>query len=554
MTAAAGLETAVAAASGSIAAKPATGKGIAARIGTGTAAIEAPSFRTGLEASIEALMPSGAKPAQVASGPANTGSASPADAVTTSLAAQQAHIAPAPSQLVQQASIVAPAQTVQGNLQMLPLRGAINATTSAEEAGQASQSVASSTAQHTKTAETKSSTQASPKNATSTSSASTDSAQGSAVQIPLMIAVPVAPVALPLNHTLTNNASVSNIKTSPWEGTTLSTRLVSTGLPTGIETHGEPVTNENHLGELQAAVPATSSILPAGAAETGINAAAETGKTVSTNTASTAVMPHNTPDPKQNPLHVYSANSATSGLPQNPSVNSASTESAPGAAAAVGRTALSVRSNSSVTIPSASVAVNAASQAVTAPAGVVPFASDGAAVTAHIARPSVGLEAASSVSHDTFAALDADPGGPVTTWVHAGPRQAEAGYLDPSLGWVSVRATTSPDGLHAAVVPGTADAAQALSTHMAGLNSYLTSNHGTTVTATLANPAGSHDASHTGNANTGQGSGNSHSQQQNAGTQSSPGSWSASAQAVASTTQDSATQSPVHAGRISVVA
>jgi hypothetical protein len=73
----------------------------------------------------------------------------------------------------------------------------------------------------------------------------------------------------------------------------------------------------------------------------------------------------------------------------------------------------------------------------------------------------------------TFAALDAESGTNAATWIHAGRQQAEAGIQDPALGWVGVRAQMGPNGVHAALVPNSADAAQSLGSHLAGLNTYL---------------------------------------------------------------------------------
>ncbi len=91
--------------------------------------------------------------------------------------------------------------------------------------------------------------------------------------------------------------------------------------------------------------------------------------------------------------------------------------------------------------------------------------------------------------HETFAALDSDAAhGPA--WLHAGAHSAEAGFEDPALGWVSVRADMSAGGVHAAVVPGTSEAAQTLSTHMAGLSNYLSEHRAPVHTLTLASPNG----------------------------------------------------------------
>jgi hypothetical protein len=90
-------------------------------------------------------------------------------------------------------------------------------------------------------------------------------------------------------------------------------------------------------------------------------------------------------------------------------------------------------------------------------------------------------------AHETFAALDGDPSrGPA--WLHANAHSAEAGFEDPALGWVSVRAGMAAGGVHAAVVPGTAEAAQSLGAHMAGLNNYLSAQRTPVHTLTLASP------------------------------------------------------------------
>jgi hypothetical protein len=91
-------------------------------------------------------------------------------------------------------------------------------------------------------------------------------------------------------------------------------------------------------------------------------------------------------------------------------------------------------------------------------------------------------------SRDTFAALDSDSTAPAATWIHAGARHAEAGYLDPSLGWVGVRADSTGATLHASIVPGTVEAAQTLGIHMGGLNEWLSEQHGQGAELTMAAP------------------------------------------------------------------
>jgi hypothetical protein len=89
---------------------------------------------------------------------------------------------------------------------------------------------------------------------------------------------------------------------------------------------------------------------------------------------------------------------------------------------------------------------------------------------------------------ETFAALDSDasPGAP--TWTHASAQHAEAGFMDPTLGWIGVRADRSGGGIHAALVPGSAEAAQALGSHLEGLNAYLTAQHTPVESLGMATP------------------------------------------------------------------
>lgn len=89
---------------------------------------------------------------------------------------------------------------------------------------------------------------------------------------------------------------------------------------------------------------------------------------------------------------------------------------------------------------------------------------------------------------ETFAALDAEGATGKSTWIHTGAQRAEAGIQDPELGWVGVRVDMGSGGVHASLVPGSADAAQALGGHLAGLNSYLSDHHTPVETLTLAVP------------------------------------------------------------------
>jgi len=115
-----------------------------------------------------------------------------------------------------------------------------------------------------------------------------------------------------------------------------------------------------------------------------------------------------------------------------------------------------------------------------------PSGAHGAMNTAHGIAVSTTNYAAASTAHETFAALDAETTAGTTTWIHAGAQRAEVGFQDPSLGWVGVRAELGGGGVHAALVPGSADAAQTLGGHLAGLNSYLDEQHTPVATLTMA--------------------------------------------------------------------
>ena len=98
--------------------------------------------------------------------------------------------------------------------------------------------------------------------------------------------------------------------------------------------------------------------------------------------------------------------------------------------------------------------------------------------------PSAAVEA--PAVRETFASLDAAVSTSAPTWIHASPHQAEAGFKDPALGWVAVRAQTDANGIHATLVPGSADAALSLSTHLAGLHAHLAEHQTPVATLTLA--------------------------------------------------------------------
>jgi hypothetical protein len=121
----------------------------------------------------------------------------------------------------------------------------------------------------------------------------------------------------------------------------------------------------------------------------------------------------------------------------------------------------------------------------------VPSGTEGTvnAMTAH-AGVMAGT-AAGTATRETFAAMDAGTEVGTPGWIHAGDQTAEAGFQDPALGWVGVRADLSGSNVHAELMPGSAEAAQTLSGHLAGLNSYLAEQHTPVATLTLAAPGGS---------------------------------------------------------------
>ncbi len=107
---------------------------------------------------------------------------------------------------------------------------------------------------------------------------------------------------------------------------------------------------------------------------------------------------------------------------------------------------------------------------------------------AYLASPANNSFPLASADREPFAVLDGATAGPQTTWIHAGAHHAEAGYLDPSLGWVTVRADGIAGGMHAALVPGSPEAASVLSNQLAGLNAFMADHQGHNATVTLASP------------------------------------------------------------------
>lgn len=96
---------------------------------------------------------------------------------------------------------------------------------------------------------------------------------------------------------------------------------------------------------------------------------------------------------------------------------------------------------------------------------------------------------AGNSAQETFTALDAGSAVGKPGWIHADAQHAEAGFQDPDLGWVSVRASLNGGGVHAALTADSTEAARVLGGHLAGLSTFLTEQHTPVATLTLGDPA-----------------------------------------------------------------
>jgi hypothetical protein len=102
----------------------------------------------------------------------------------------------------------------------------------------------------------------------------------------------------------------------------------------------------------------------------------------------------------------------------------------------------------------------------------------------------IGSADGSIAPHQTFEALDRSSDGSSANWVHTSSLRAEAGFQDPSLGWIAVRADQSGGGVHATVIPATAEAAHSLGSQMAGLSAHLAESHATVASLSLGTSEG----------------------------------------------------------------
>ncbi len=87
---------------------------------------------------------------------------------------------------------------------------------------------------------------------------------------------------------------------------------------------------------------------------------------------------------------------------------------------------------------------------------------------------------------EAFAAMDSVDNGSAPKWILAGSHKAEAGFQDPTLGWISVRAQSGAGGIHASVVAPSDIAAQVLGGQLEGLNAHLAAHFEQLKTVTLS--------------------------------------------------------------------
>jgi hypothetical protein len=91
-------------------------------------------------------------------------------------------------------------------------------------------------------------------------------------------------------------------------------------------------------------------------------------------------------------------------------------------------------------------------------------------------------------SEESFRALDSSSSHPPESWSTIGPHRAEAGFRDPSLGWITVRAQAEGGGIHATVVPSTSEASETLGSHLGALNAFMQTHSSQVDSVTLASP------------------------------------------------------------------
>lgn len=121
--------------------------------------------------------------------------------------------------------------------------------------------------------------------------------------------------------------------------------------------------------------------------------------------------------------------------------------------------------------------------------------------TASAQLPSRTLERPGNLRNEAQYATATFAESPKLHWIHTGSHRAEAGFEDPSFGWIGVRAERDSGGLRAVLVPSSNDAEEALSAHLSGLNVHLASNHIQMLPVTVSSThGGSFDSSFNSNA------------------------------------------------------
>jgi hypothetical protein len=129
--------------------------------------------------------------------------------------------------------------------------------------------------------------------------------------------------------------------------------------------------------------------------------------------------------------------------------------------------------------------------------GTPPSLSAAGSGTGPVTLPSPPMDASAPPSgqmpskHEPFTALDSATTDGTPRWTLAGNHKAEAGFQDPSLGWISVRAQSTSGTIHADVVAPTEVAAHVLNGHLEGLNAHMAAHyeHLSAVTVSTNDPA-----------------------------------------------------------------
>lgn len=262
-------------------------------------------------------------------------------------------------------------------------------------------------------------------------------------------------------------------------------------------------------------LPAASQSLPQEASHSPVDAQAPDQSLVLPSTASLAQSPTLAQGQGETPAQSGSQGAGTftaplangeSPLPIAAAANISSSDQLPVASRTQGRSSLSEKktsatdalrssheTGSAASVPQGGHLVQAQSSGSTADASAALQSIAGAGGAAHTASELTARTAVASGgsdSRETFATLDARGTTGKPAWIHVEAQRAEAGFQDPDLGWVGVRADSSGGGVRAELVAGSADAAQALGGHLAGLNAYLAEHHTPVETLTLTSSQG----------------------------------------------------------------